>query len=238
MNVFDLALNSSTITREDNAGRPHWVGQLLCAIGFAAVVVALAKWGTPLPGWADVIASENGPVERMSAAVWFMGFAWSLHAACCQKARAVEWLGLATFLLLFGLRELDAHVWATGWNLDKLANFWNPQYALRERILVIGLMIVPCTIVGGMLVYKLWKTLERGGTQNLSWLPSLVAGMVLLGVCLALDKIGAYLLPHLIPDKIAQIVLMMSEEFLELVLAVFSVIALWPYWRAAIIDHD
>jgi len=128
---------------------------LIQAIIFCTAVIVLVKSGTGLPEWREVIASENGPVERMSAAVWFMGFVWSLAAAYVQRARAVEWLSAAMFLLLFGLRELDAHIWSTGWNLDKLANYWNAQYPLSERILVLAFMVVPCLAVGGMLCLRL-----------------------------------------------------------------------------------
>lgn len=130
-------------------------------IGFCAVVIVLAKWATELSEWRDVISSENGPVERMSAAIWFMGFVWCLAAAWVQRMRAVEWLSIAMLLLLFGLRELDAHIWSTGWNLDKLANYWNPRFPLSERLLVLGIMVLPCMVVGLMLCLRFWKTIGQ-----------------------------------------------------------------------------
>jgi hypothetical protein len=76
---------------------------LIQAIIFCTAVIVLVKSGAGLSEWREVIASENWPVELMSAAVWFMGFVWSLAAAYVQRGRAVEWLIVAMFLLLFGL---------------------------------------------------------------------------------------------------------------------------------------
>ena len=148
----------------------------------------LAKWGTGLPEWQEVIASENGPVERMSAAVWFMGFVWSLAAAYVQRARAVEWLSVAMFLLLFGLRELDAHIWSTGWNLDKLANYWNTQYPLSERILVLAFMVVPCLAVGGMLCLRLLQSIGPAWRSGELWLSHLVVVVHFAGCLLNLRQ--------------------------------------------------
>lgn len=202
---------------------------ILQAIVFSATVIALVKWGTTLPKWHDIIASENGPVERMSAAMWFMGFAWCLAAACVQRMRAVEWLSVAMFLLLFGLRELDAHIWVTGWNLDKLANYWNPRFPLGERLLVLGLMVLPCMVVGVMLCLRVWKILGQAWKAGESWLSHLALGVMLLLLCLTLDKVGPYVLPFFGVGKSGQIFLMGIEEFLEFVLAVFMMVSLWPY---------
>lgn len=200
---------------------------------FCMAVTVLAKWGTALPGWRDVIASENGPVERMSAAIWLMGFTWCLAAAHAQRTRAVEWLTVAMVLLLFGLRELDAHRWSTGWNLDKLANYWNPQFPLHERLLVIGLMVLPCLIVGGVLCLRLRKTIGQAWFADESWLRHLMLGVAILVLCVTLDKVGPYVLPLLAFGDFGQVFLMEIEEFLELVLAVFTIASLWPYLQKA-----
>ncbi|MCZ6802323.1 MAG: hypothetical protein O7F12_17755 [Nitrospirae bacterium] len=215
-----------------------WLRLLVQAMIFGCTVIVLAKWGTGLPEWRDVIASENGPVERMSAAIWFMGFAWCLAAACVQRMRAVEWLSVAMFLLLFGLRELDAHVWATGWNLDKLANYWNPRFPLGERLLVLGLMVLPCMVVGVMLCLRFWKTMEQAWRAGESWLSHLLLGVALLVLCLTLDKVGPYLLPLFGVGDRGQSLLMVIEEFFEFVLAVFSIAVLWPYLQEAFHGHE
>ena len=207
-------------------------------IGFCAVVLVLAKWGTGLPAWRDVLVSESGLVERMSAAVWFMGFVWSFVAACCDRFRRIEWLLVSPFLLLLGLRELDAHVWATGWNLDKLANYWNPQFPLSERILVLGLMVLPCIVVGGMLSLRLWQSLIPAWRTGEPWLSHVAWGLALLIFCLTLDKIGPYVLPILGIGDIGQMVFMEIEEFSEFVLAVFTVASLWPYLQVALNFHE
>ena len=212
--------------------------QLIQAVIFCTSVIVLAKWGTGIPEWREVIASENGPVERMSAAVWFMGFVWSLVAAYVQRARAVEWLSVAMFLLLCGLRELDAQRWSTGWNLDKLANYWNTQYPLSERILVLALMVVPCFAVGGMLCLRLWQSIGPAWRTGEPWLSHLVVGVALLVVCLTLDKVGSYALPLLGISDVGQVFVMVIEEFLEFMLAVFMMTVLWPYLQKALNCHE
>ena len=215
-----------------------WFKPLIQAFIFCSVVIVLAKWGTGLPEWREVIASENGPVERMSAAVWFMGFVWSLVAAYVQRARAVEWLSAAMFLLLFGLRELDAHIWSTGWNLDKLANYWNTQYPLSERILVLAFMVLPCLAVGGMLCGRLWQSIGPAWRAGESWLSHLAVAVALLVVCVTLDKVGSYALPFLGMINVGQVFVMVIEEFLEFMLAVFTMTVLWAYLQEALNCHE
>ena len=215
-----------------------WLRLLVQAMVFGGTVVVLAKWATGLPEWRDVISSENGPVERMSAAIWFMGFVWCLAAAYLQRTRAVEWLSVAMLLLLFGLRELDAHMWSTGWNLDKLANYWNPRLPLSERLLVLGMMVVPCMVVGLMLCLRFWKTIGQAWRTGESWLSHLMLGVGLLILCLTLDKVGSYALPFLRISDVGQVFVMVIEEFLEFMLAVFTMTALWPYLQEAINCHE
>jgi hypothetical protein len=211
---------------------------LIQAIIFCTSVIVLTKWGTGLSEWREVIASENGPVERMSAAVWFMGFTWCLAAAYGQRAKAVEWLSVAMFLLLFGLRELDAHIWSTGWNLDKLANYWNPQYPLSERISVLAFIVLPCLAVGGLLCLRLLQSIGPAWRSGELWLSHLAVAGPLLGVCLSLDKVGSYALPFLGISDVGQVFVMVIEEFLEFILAVFTMTVLWPYLQEALNCHE
>jgi hypothetical protein len=216
----------------------NWGKTFIQVVSFCAVVIVLAKWGTGIPEWEKVIASENGPVERMSAAIWFMGFTWCLGAAYAQRMRRVEWLSLAMFLLLFGLRELDAHIWSTGWNLDKIANYWNPRYPLSERMLVLGLMVAPCIVVGGIVCLRLWEIMGQAWRKGESWVCNLVMGVVLLVFCVTLDKVGPYVLPALGVGEPGQIIVMQIEEFFELVLAVMAMVGLWPYLQKALDGTD
>lgn len=205
------------------------------AVIFVVIGIVLAKWATGITEWSDVITTENGPVERMSAAVWFMGCIWCLGSAYSQRNLAIEWLTVSMFLLLFGLREIDAHVWATGWNLDKFANYWNPQYSLQERVLVLGVLIFPCLIVGWILRYRLWNAVGRAWSEGEAWLNHLLLGLGLLVLCLTLDKVGPYGLLFFEISDSGKIFLMMIEEFLELVLSVFALVSLWPYLQQALL---
>jgi hypothetical protein len=194
------------------------------------MMIILAKALTNLPGWRDVIASENGPVERMSAAVWFMATVWCLAAGWKHSGYRIEWLGLTTVCLLFGLRELDAHVWATGWNLDKLANYWNPRFPLWERLLLIGCMIIPTMTVGAVLCSRIWARLGEAWNTRAPWIGQITVGGILLTVCLLLDKLDATDL-SLLGVENTQLFFMGMEEFGEYVLGIYTVSVLWPYWQ-------
>ena len=207
-----------------------FLGNLVGALAFCFSMMVLAKWFTNLPGWQDVIVSENGPVERMSAGVWFMAMVWCLAAARRPSHYRIEWLGLTTVCLLLGLRELDAHVWTTGWNLDKLANYWNPRFPLWERLMVIGLMIIPTITVGAVLCTRIWPRLSEAWNSRAPWIGQMTVASILLGFCLLLDKVDAYFLP-LLGLEGAQIFFMGMEEFSECVLGVYTVSVLWPYWQ-------
>jgi hypothetical protein len=205
-------------------------GNLGGALVFCVTMIVLAKWFTNLPGWRDVIVSENGPVERMSAGVWFMVTVWCLAAGWRHSPNRIEWLGLTTVCLLFGLRELDAHLWATDWNLDKLANYWNPRFPLWERLLVIGFMIIPTMLVGAVVCYRMWLRVEDAWNSRSPWIGQMTVGGILLGFCLLLDKVNAYYL-SLFGLEGTQQIFMGMEEFGEFVLGVYTVSVLWPYWQ-------
>ena len=215
-----------------------WWETLFYVVGFCAAVIVLVKWGIGLSQWQDVIAAENGPVERMSAAIWFMGFVWCLAAAYGQRIRRVEWLSLAMLLLLFGLRELDAHIWSTGWNLDKLANYWDPRFPLSERILILGLMVLPCAIVGSIIGPRLWQAARHAWKVGESWVGHLVLGVALLAFAVTLDKVVPYGLPLVGIGEAGQIILMEIEEFFEFVLAAYTMAVLWPYLQEAFHGPD
>ena len=200
------------------------------AFVFSLAFIVLAKWFTDVPGWRDIMVSENGPVERMSAGLWFMAMVWCFAAGLRHSPYRIEWLGLTTVCLLFGLRELDAHVWTTGWNLDKLANYWNPRFPLWERLMVIGLMIIPTITVGAVLCSRIWPRLSEAWNSRAPWIGQMTVAGILLGFCLLLDKVDAYFLP-LLGLEGAQIFFMGMEEFGECVLGVYTVSVLWPYWQ-------
>ena len=71
-----------------------------------------------------------------------------------------------------------------------------------------------------------------------SWLSHLVLGVALLVLCLTLDKVGPYVLPLLGIGESGHVVLMEIEEFLELVLAVFTMAVLWPYLQEALNGYE
>lgn len=219
--------------------RRYWAGNsFFSSLSFSAVMIIIIHVGTASSSWSEIIVSENGPVERMSAAMWFMGFVWSFIAAWREKPLRVEWLITTMFFLLFGLRELDAHRWATGWNLDKMANYWNPQFPLGERLLVVGFMVLPCMVVGGIFCSRLWQSIGPAWRTGKPWLSHLALAVTLLIVCVILDKTGPYILPLFGVGMSGQNSLMIIEEFLEMVLAVFALVSVWPYLQKALLGNE
>jgi hypothetical protein len=63
-------------------------------------------------------------------------------------------------------------------------------------------------------------------------------GVALLVVCVTLDKVGPYALPLLGISDVGQVFIMVVEEFLEFVLAVFTMAVLWPYLQEALDGND
>lgn len=210
---------------------------LVEALFFCLTMTFLAKWSTNLPAWGDVIASENGPVEMMSAGVWFVATVWCLTAGLSHSHHRIEWLGLTALCLLFGLRELDAHVWATGWNLDKFANYWNPRFPLWERLLVIGCMMIPIMVGGMVLCSRIWTRLAADWNSRAPWIGQLTLGGILLSFCVVLDKVHGYYLP-LLGLESSQLFFVGLEEFGEYVLGIYTVSVLWPYWQAPLPFHN
>lgn len=210
---------------------------LLSAIIFCSVLVILAKVTLSHLDWVGVICSENGPVERMSAGLWFMVFCWCMAVAWVEAPYRKEWLALGGMFLLLGLRELDAQRWVTGWNLDKLNNFFNPQFPLWERLMVVGLMVLPAGALVVALLHSAWVYLSKTKNWKVPWLGQLLTGGSLLLGCVLLDKVDAYYLPLLGIEE-EQLFLMGVEEFMEFVLAAYVVSVLWPYYVAALAGRD
>ena len=203
---------------------------LLSSSLFCGALVILAKGTLSNLDWIGVICSENGPVERMSAGLWFMVFCWCMAVAWNPGMYRKVWLALGGMFLLLGLRELDAQRWITGWNLDKLTNFFNPQYPLWERVIVVSLMVLPAVAFMSYLLHAGWMSFRKVETWRIPWLGQLLAGGFLLLSSVFLDKVETYDLPGFGLEE-GQFILMGIEELIEFVLAVYVVSVLWPYWR-------
>ncbi len=215
--------------------KPSWFISFFKVIFFIVIVLILAKWATGPTDWKYVITAENGPVERVSAALWFMGMVWCGASAMFSRTNKVDWLILTFFLLLLGLRELDAHIWSTRWNLDKLANYWNSRYPLYERVMVLLLFVVPTLYVAGIGCIRVGKRILPGWSKGEEWVGHLFIVGFLLVFCPLLDKIGAYTLPNLGFSPESVLVVMGLEELLECLLASYTIVVLWPYWEETLL---
>jgi len=209
---------------------------LLSAMVFCLSLAILAKLTLWDLSWGDIICSENGPVERMSAALWFLVAAWCIVTAWKPSFYRVEWLGLSTLFLLSGLRELDAQLWLTGWNLEKLVHYWDPTIPFGERLLVIGLIIIPAMVSGAIVFQRMLVRTCHMKTWPAPWMGQMLVGSLILLVCLVADK-STHILVFL---EIEYKALWISgvEEFSEFVLAAYSVSVIWPYWIEALSEID
>ena len=207
-------------------------GNLLSAMVFCLSLAILAKLTLWDLSWGDIICSENGPVERMSAALWFMLAAWCIVTAWRPSFYRVEWLAFSTLFSLVGLRELDVQVWLTGWNLEKLVHYWDPTIPLEERLLVFGLILIPAMVCGAILFQRMLVRIYLMKSWPAPWMGQILVGSLLLVVSLVADK-STHILEFLEIDYKA---LWISgvEEFSEFVLAAYIVSVIWPYWIEAL----
>ena len=187
------------------------------------------------PGVVAAFTHEEGLVERISAALWFMAAAWSAVVAIRATERRLEWFLGALLLALLGSRELDMHAWLTGWSLDDFTNYWDPRISLRQRLMVVGLFLVPAMaalVVFGLRMGKIFWPAFRSAA---SWTRDALLWLVAAGLTVVLDKARhAWLLLGLGPRPTAIKVL---EESLELALGVYTILLLWPLWRQVLVPE-
>jgi len=187
------------------------------------------------PGVVAAFTHEEGLVERISAATWFMAAAWSAVVAIRATERRLEWFLGALLLALLGSRELDIHAWLTGWSLDDFTKYWDPRIPLRQRLMVVGLFLVPAMaalVVFGLRMGKIFWPAFRSGA---GWTRDALLWLVAAGLTVVLDKARqAWPLLGLGPRPTAIKVL---EESLELALGVYTILLLWPLWRQVLVPE-
>lgn len=199
------------------------------ALSFCVLMIVMTKVTFPHLPWDLLLSAEDGPVERMTAGLWFMVCCWSLAIAGVQQTSRSEWLALGGLFLLLGLRELDAQRWVTGWFLDKLVNYGNPTIPLTERLFVTGFMIVPALGIGVVLVRRMWFHMRQGKGWRSPWMGQIAVGWLIFLVCVLLDKSNFVL--GLLGIEGYGFWQREMEEFSEFVLAAYVVSVLWPYWN-------
>ena len=199
-------------------------------------MLLFAKWTFPSFDWGDVVLKEDGPVERMSVALWFLGGCWCLAIALHQPPSYKEWLALSVLFLLFGLRELDSQKWLFEWKLDKIANYWNPQIPFSEKILVWGFIIIPAIGSASLLLRSISDQLKRSSSWRTPWIGQILMGGLILLVCVLFDKNKLVLQP--LGFELPRVLRKGTEEFGEFILAIYTVSAMWPYWLDVLLGRE
>ena len=91
---------------------------------------------------------------------------------------------------------------------------------------------------GDALSAVVWQSIGPAWRTREPWLSHLAVAVALLVVCVTLDKVGPYALPFLGISDVGQVFVMVIEEFLEFVLAVFTMTVLWAYLQEALNCHE
>jgi hypothetical protein len=173
-----------------------------------------------------VIVKENGPVEILSAAGYFL---FCIFLIRFNYAGVIKTGFAPGFLLFFlGLRELDFHVRFTTMGIFKIKFFLSPQVPFTEKIIV-TIFIISLIAYG---VIYLRRTLPGFKKDLLSGRPyafSIVVAVGCIFISKLLDgnsKIFEVLFPMLENPKMLSV---MMEECLEMFIPVFFIQALFQY---------
>lgn len=171
------------------------------------------------------VVDEDGPVQRLSVAAWWLTALICLLTAVrvrtVSRSASIDWLLGAAILILFGARELDLNVWLTrqlNWNIEKLSNYWKDGIPLIERLMVLGLLIVPSLTIITSFAYRMWGRFRKAWQEGAPWARDFLLWAIVLVSAIPLDKWDP-LLDLSYRDRVYAV-----EEALELFLALFTIL--------------
>jgi len=198
-------------------------------VSLLAGVVFLPFDAQNLEQW---VIDEDSPVQQLSAAAWWIATLGCLLTAVrvrsVSRTSSIDWLLGAAILMLFGARELDLHVWLSqqfNWNIEKLYNYWKNVIPLMERFLVLGLLIVPSLSIIAIFAYRMWGRFRQAWRDGVPWARDFLLWAIMLVGVILLDKWDP-LLDLSYRDRVYAV-----EEILELLLALFTILVLYPLWQ-------
>src|SRR5690606_5600180 len=115
----------------DRAARFEAVGLVaLCA------VVSVLAWGVLSPEAVLRLMAETGPIEEITAALYFLVAAYVLVAGAPQAEPSLA-LPLCIVLCGFGARELDLHKAFTGTSVLKVSFYLGPA-PVAHKLVALG----------------------------------------------------------------------------------------------------
>ena len=187
------------------------------------------------PELTDAYTQEWDVIERMSAGVWFMATVWCAASAMQAKDNAREWVSGSILFFLLGFRELDGHIWMFGWNLDKLVLYWKPAIPFHERLLVlcIGFLILSWLI--SVFPPRRWKHAWMAYQAGAQWTRDVLLWLILIVSAMLIDKSVYLPMYRQSSNPSLDVVRGIVEESLELTLAFYTLLLLFPLWSQALL---
>lgn len=210
----------------------EWFPRLVSGGLFLGLTGFILLWPLSSPAF-EMWVHEGGIVETLSAATWIVGAIACFTAGFSSRPERADWCLGGAILLLFAARELDGQKWLTDWSVGRLANYWNPQIPVTERLIVIAVFVLPACAVIAVFVLRMWRRFWQAFRAEPAWSWDVVAWGVILVTAAVLDKFYKLVaaLDLDVPPMAIPIVL---EESLELVFAVYVLLVLFSPWRRAV----
>lgn len=196
------------------------VGSLLLLAALSLVLLLLPE------GLTAALVDENGPVESLTAALWFVGAGAALTTAFRSRPLAWGWLFGGFGMFLFAARELSWHTEFTGWSVTRVESYLDASIPLWGRLLGLLLVVIPAAVSLIGLVVRLAPRLRRAWRQGAAWSRDVPLWILLLVISQVLDK-SHKVFPPLgfdIPVHYTRL----FEETIELALPVYVLLAIWP----------
>lgn len=174
-------------------------------------------------------------IERISAGIWFMASVWCAVSTVQAPNHKREWISGSIFFFLLGFRELDGHIWLLGWNLDKLALYWNPSIPFHERLLVLclGVTLLSWTIF--VFPPRSWKTLWAAYQSGAQWTYDVFLWLLLLVTTILIDKAVYLPMFRQSSNPYLDVLRGIVEESLELTLGLYTLFLFFPLWSRALL---
>jgi hypothetical protein len=193
----------------------------------AALFSTILVMGVISPELTVFLIQEDGPVESLSAAGYFL-CAVLVMVLWGQKA-AGHWQFIIV-LLAFGLRELDFNSRLTAMSVTKIKFFTSPDIPIIQKIfaVVCGLLILYCLT---HILIRYYRSFLISLKKLEPHVICIATGLVFLLASLALDGAGRKLLSiGIAVDKSWLGWAESAEEMLELGIPVMFILGVRTYW--------